>query len=54
MGNDLMMALAESVGRMSLHTLNVGTNRATDRGLGMLLRALSDSVLAGDLRDLNL
>ena len=52
LGNQVLRALAESVGRMELHTLNVAGNRATDGGLKPLLAELTkDSVR---VRTLNL
>ena len=43
LGNQVLLALAESVGRMELHTLNISANRATDSGLKVILSKLADS-----------
>ena len=43
LGNQILLALSESVGRMELHTLNIAANRATDNGLKTLLSELADA-----------
>jgi len=54
LGNQVMLALAESVGRMELHSLNISANRATDTGLKVLLSELANSKHFSTLDELDL